>query len=347
MKRAGGIFLAAWLVAWAAISLPSGAAGSQEFDPKLVAAAKAEGVVVYYTSMNRVVSNRVVGAFTKKFGIEVKHVRKGTNQVIQMIEAERQAGIKRVDVFSFSDPAMMSRWRDEGRLLAYQPPWADKFEKRFRDPKGVLVPLFPLMLVFGYNKAAIPPAQAPQAWADLTHPRWKGMIAHSDPSYSGSTAMTVFTLKERFGWDYYRKLAANKPLMVQSIGAVPKLMSTKEAPLAALALDQYLWAQIHQGQPFSIVYPKEGAITYVHYAAIPKTVPHPNAARLFVAFYTSRENQAFLTRMPEALYPSRTDVPPRAGVPPLSSLNLIEIDFAKFRKEKKSVIETFKKIMQR
>lgn len=333
---------------WAASSLagiPQGARAAEEIDPKLVAAAKKEGEVVYYTSMSREVTLKITKNFTKKFGIPVKLVRKGTNQVIQMVEAERQAGIHRADAISFSDPAVLYKWRDEGRFADFQLPWEDKFDKRFRDPKGVLVPLFPLMIVFGFNKAVVPPDKGPRSWQDLTDPKWKGMLGHSDPAYSGSTGMTIMVLKDKFGWDYYKKLAANKPLMTQSIGATPKMMSTKEAPIAALALSFYLSAQVNQGQPFEIVYPKEGPILYVHYAGLSKGAPHPSAGKLFLAYYTSAENQQFLTKIPEAFYPARTDVKPAPGSPPLSQLNFMPIDFHKFEKEKASITDNFKKIM--
>ncbi len=345
MRVAKRILLVGLILGLTGLGLPQVASAAGEYDPKLVAAAKAEGEVVFYTSLSRTVSNKIVKRFAKKFGIKVKHVRKGTNKVIAMIEAERQAGIKRVDAFSFSDPALMFRWRDKGRLMAYQPAGADKFEKRFKDPKGTLIPLLPLMVVMAYHKGVVSENQAPKSWADLTNPRWKGMIGHSDPAYSGTTAMTIFVLKEKFGWDYYRKIAANKPLLGQSIGTIPKMMATKEAPIGALALAFYVRAQINKGQPFKIVYPKEGTITYVHYGAIPKTAPHPNAARLFLSYYTSRENQTFLANLPEAFFSVRTDVKSAPGNPDLSTIKFIEVDFDKFKKEKKNVIKTFKKIL--
>ena len=345
MRHPVAVLLVAFWAAVTFLGFPQAAPAADPYDPKLIAAAKKEGEVVHYTSISREVANEVVKGFTKRFGIPVKLVRKGTNQVIQMVEAEWQSNIRMVDAVSFSEPAMLFKWRDEGKLLPYQPAWEDKFEPRFRDSKRVLVPLFPLMILFGYNKSVVPADQGPKAWADLADPRWKGMLGHSDPSYSGSTAMTVMVLKDKFGWDYYKKLAANKPLMTQSIGAIPKMMSTKEAPIAAVAMSFYLTARVNQGQPFEIVYPKEGVIIFVHYAVIPKTSPHPNAAKLFLDYYTSVENQEFMTKMPEAFYAARTDVKPPAGNPPLSQLQFLSIDYDKFEKEKDEVISTFKKIM--
>jgi len=335
-------------VIWAAAALPAfspSARAAEQYDPKLVAAAKKEGKVVYYTSMSREVSLKITKNFTQKFGIPVTLVRKGTNQIIQMVEAEKQAGIQRSDAISFSDPAILFKWRDEGRFADFNVPWEDKFDKRFRDPKGVLLPLFPLMIVFGFNKAVVPSDQGPKSWQDLTDPKWKGMLGHSDPAYSGSTGMTIMVLKDKFGWDYYKKLAANKPLMTQSIGATPKMMSTKEAPVAALALSFYLHAQVNQGQPFEIVFPKEGPILYVHYAGLTKGAPNPNAGKLFLSYYTSVENQEFLTQIPEAFYSARTDVKSPKGNPALTDLNFMPIDFGKWEKEKKSITENFKKIM--
>ena len=51
--------------------------------------------------------------------------------------------------------------------------------------------------------------------------------------------------------------------------------------------------------------------------AILRNAPHPNAAKLFVTWFLSKEWQRRA-----GVYSSRSDIPPPAGLPPLSSYRL-------------------------
>ena len=66
--------------------------------------------------------------------------------------------------------------------------------------------------------------------------------------------------------------------------------------------------------------------------AILKDAPHPNAARLFVNFYLSKEWQSGT-----GVYSSRNDVPPPAGLKPLSSYRLAN-NYMKFVTNEKQLV---------
>jgi ABC-type Fe3+ transport system substrate-binding protein len=73
--------------------------------------------------------------------------------------------------------------------------------------------------------------------------------------------------------------------------------------------------------------------------AILKDAPHPNAAKLYVTWFLSKEWQSRA-----GVYSSRSDVPPPAGLPPLSSYRLEEcyLEFASSEDQLTDVHKRFK-----
>jgi ABC-type Fe3+ transport system substrate-binding protein len=51
-----------------------------------------------------------------------------------------------------------------------------------------------------------------------------------------------------------------------------------------------------QGAPIAQVIPTEGGAVFDWLAGIPKNAPHPNAARLYIAYLLTREGQDFVWR---------------------------------------------------
>jgi iron(III) transport system substrate-binding protein len=86
------------------------ALAQQEFgSPELIAAAKAEGKLVYYTANFAEVEQQVIKAFNKRFPeIKVEMVRAPGGQLITRVKTEAAAGKLIADVVDHSDRALMA-----------------------------------------------------------------------------------------------------------------------------------------------------------------------------------------------------------------------------------------------
>ena len=88
--------IAAGIFAIAGLALQSAPAAAQQEDfgsPELVAAAKAEGKLVFYTANFAEVEQEVIKAFNKRFpGIKVEMVRAPGGQLITRVRTEAAAG---------------------------------------------------------------------------------------------------------------------------------------------------------------------------------------------------------------------------------------------------------------
>src|SRR5471030_3551908 len=105
------------IVALAALAVALGSApafAQAEFgSPELIAAAKAEGKLVYYTANFAEVEQRVINAFNKRFPeIKVEMVRAPGGQLITRIKTEAAAGKLSADIINHSDRGLMLEIND-------------------------------------------------------------------------------------------------------------------------------------------------------------------------------------------------------------------------------------------
>src|SRR5438034_9580570 len=98
------------------------AAQAQEFgSPELIAGAKKEGKVVYYTANFAEVEQVVIKEFNKRFPeIKVEMVRAPGGQLITRIKTEAAAGKLAADVINHSDRGLMLEIND--LFMDYSPP---------------------------------------------------------------------------------------------------------------------------------------------------------------------------------------------------------------------------------
>ena len=87
---------------------------------KLIAAAKKEGEVVLYHSINRKVLAELAKVFEEKYGIKVKWTRKNSGGIARMIAAEKMAGVLKCDIVSNGDSTRFIGWKNQNLLTQYE-----------------------------------------------------------------------------------------------------------------------------------------------------------------------------------------------------------------------------------
>ena len=94
----------------------------------LIEAAKKEGKVVWYTSIDLPLAEKIAKAFEAKYpGIAVRVERSGAERVFQRIGQEYTSKIYAVDVVNSSDAAHFIVWKRDGWLAPYVPEDVAKF----------------------------------------------------------------------------------------------------------------------------------------------------------------------------------------------------------------------------
>ena len=304
-------------------------------------AAKKEGKVVWYTSLALPSAEKVAKLFeTAHPGIKVEVHRTGSQRILQRVMQELSANIKNVDVVHTSDAGHFVLLKEKKLLAKYTPAGVEGFPSGFKDADGYYYGLRATVNVIAYNPKLVPAAEAPMTWKDLLDPKWKGKLVTAHPGYSGVIATHVLALVHLHGWDYFKQLAQNKPMLVQSAVDPAGVVASGERPVAANGGDYTFYQTKKKGNPVEIVYPKEGVPLVVSPTAITSFAPHPHAARLFTDFTFSRDVQQVLADT-EGLYTGHPEVKYPTDKPKLSELKLLVTDPGELERRNEEIRKRF------
>jgi iron(III) transport system substrate-binding protein len=282
--------------------------------PALLAAARKEGKVIWYTSAEVQVAETIAKAFEAKHsGIAIRVERTGAERVFQRIAQERASRVYAVDVVNSSDAAHFIAWKRDDLLAPYVPEDVAKFyPPEHKDPDGLFATFRLYLSVIGYNTNLVKPADAPRSFADLLDPRWKGKIVKGHPGYSGGIMTATFQMARDLGWDYFEKLARQNVMQVQSSADPPRVLARGERAVMADGADQQLFVLKDAGRPVEVVYPAEGAPLVVGPNGIFKTAPNPNAARLLQSYLFSVDAQQLIMDLAyRSIHPHTAERPGR------------------------------------
>ena len=314
-------------------------------DAALFQGARKEGSVAWYTSLAIPSSTAIAHAFKTKYtGIDVEVHRTGSQRVLQRFMQEATAGIKNGDVIHTSDAGHFELLKDKGMLLKYTPRGVEVFPAGFKDKDGFYYGMRATLSVIAHNPKIVSDKAAPKTWKELLNPKWKGKMVSAHPGYSGIIMTHVLALVNLYGWDYFRDLAKNSLHMVQSANDPAGIVASGERPVGVNGAEYFYYKTQKQGNPITIIYPKEGVPLVVSPVAIAKNAPHPNAAKLFTEFIFSKESQQLLADK-EGLYTGHPEVTYPADKPKLKDLKLLAADPDELEKRnaeiKKRFIEYF------
>jgi iron(III) transport system substrate-binding protein len=313
--------------------------------PQLIEAAKKEGKVVYYTSIDLPLAEKIAKTFEAKYpGIVVRVERTGAERVFQRIGQEYTSRIYAVDVVNSSDAAHFIVWKRDGILAPYVPEDVAKFYPAdHKDADGQFASFRIGLAVVGYNTTLVKPEEAPKSFADLLDPKWAGKMVKAHPGYSGNIMSATFQITRDIGWEYLEKLAKQRVMQVQSSTDPPKKLALGER---AVMVDgnEYNALQLKEdGKPIEIVYPTEGVPMAVGPNAVFKNAPNPNAARLFQSYCFSAECQQLIIDA-GALRSVHPQAKEKAGRKPFKDIKTMKDDAAGVEKNAEQIKQRYAKI---
>jgi iron(III) transport system substrate-binding protein len=295
----------------------------------LLEAAKKEGKVVLYSSMDLPVGEKLGKAFEATYpGVTIQIERSGSERLFQRIDQEFASNIHAADLINTSDASHVIPWKKKGWLAAFVPEDVGKyFPENYRDPDGMSALTRIYLSSIAYNTNLVKAEDAPKSYADLLDPKWAGKMVKGHPAYSGTIMTATFQMVREFGWEYYEKLAKQRVMQVQSSTDPPKKLALGERAIMADGNEYNVVLLKESGQPVEPVYPAEGTPTISGPTAIFASAPHPNAARLFQAWLHTRETQQFFTDF-TAQYSVHPQVQSKAGRRRISEIKLMKEDAA-------------------
>ena len=294
--------------------------------PALIAAARGEGKLAFYSALDLPLSEKLGRTFEAAYpGVAVRVERSGAERIFQRIGQEQASRIFAVDVALSTDAAHFVAWKRNDWLTPFVPEdVARHYGPEGADPDGMHATVCASLSAIGYNTNLVRREDAPRSFADLLDPKWKGRIVKAHPGYSGTILTATFALVRELGWPYFERLAQQRVMQVQSASDPPKKLGLGERAVQADGADAILLQLREQGQPLELVYATEGTPLIPTPAGIFRSAPNPNAARLFQNFLCSTEGQqVFIGGNRHSFH---TLAKPKPGRTPLSAVKLMTSD---------------------
>lgn len=300
----------------------------------LVEKAQKEGTVSIYCA-NVPVSARtaVQQAFKKKFGINVEYTPTAGGEIVQKYTTEHMAGLNLVDVMHTGNTQFTNSFEPMNVTLPMEPflmlpevadqakwrggklPFVDKQKHAF------------MVVMVANNLYIINPDLVKdgelKSTLDILNPKWKGKIVLQDPGVAGNgNDWFTFTLTTILGMErgekFMRDFAKQDPTVVRDNRLLVEGVARGKYPVGiGCSVSQVVdfiksgarvaFAKVNQPR---LLTPGAGVIFTF------KEVPHPNARKLFINWFFSREGGSIYA--PVHGYPSlRLDVSTDDFIPAL------------------------------
>lgn len=236
---------------------------------------------------------KVEQAFNARFGTKIKLVvnNMSAGDARTRITADAQAGRNDVDVISQLSTDMIPDLSQRSLIASVD--WPGVFGSQLPDIKDAYEGAFPAFrgkyLEFAdrtytllFNTKQIKREDLPKRWADLPDAKYKGKVSYDARGFP----FNYLFLHPDWGEDktlkLVRDIAANQPLLQGGAPQIGQAVSRGEAPMGIGSINTTM-AQADKGEPMDLAMldylPQDPFVSVVAEKA-----PHPNAARLYVAW---------------------------------------------------------------
>lgn len=306
----------------------------------LVAAGKKEGKAVVYGSLESDSADKAFSTFKSKTGIEVDYWRASATKVMDRGLSEFRAGKPLFDIILTNDNPMQIMFK-EGVFAKYDSPSAKEFTKESIDPN--LGPRYRNVVIgVVYNKDVVKPADAPKSLEDLVKPQYRGKLVMPDPTQHTTTTQWVASLDKLMGKEkadkFIRDLAAQKPILVESLLPAAERVATGETPIA-ITYVKYVYIYGQRGAPLDYLrlgkFMGDG-----HYLGLNAKAPHANAAKAFIDYFLGAENMTALAKLGE--FVNRKGIyPPLPDADKIQFVEMYDLDSKQFAEKKKEYQQIF------
>ncbi|MEW5815910.1 MAG: ABC transporter substrate-binding protein, partial [Spirochaetota bacterium] len=281
------------------------APAKQDWD-EMAAKAKAEGKVVVYSASSRIFE--AGETFTAKYGIKVEAYDMGAGEANEKIGREQEAGVFNADVLFSQGAEIVLQLMKQGYLYNFVPDyWAPHIPAQYKEP--LLVHRLSAKMIL-YNMERYPGGPPINNIWDITHPEWKNKFLIKNPTedpdqlgdlvnFTAHSAEMKAAYERKYGklelspgvpdagHEFLYRLLKNGVVLIKSGGDVGAGVGTKgqaDPPLGITSL-----SKIRDNKKGLVLAGATGIDTVdchvaLRYLPIARYAPHPNAAKLFIAW---------------------------------------------------------------
>ena len=331
----GGVSPCAWAAEDSA-AVKAAPEASREALRKTIAAATKEGDISYWDAVIQPsTNNALAAAFRKHYGLpesfKVSYSLSATGALVTRVDQELSAGRVTIDVVGIASLPWVHEKVRGGHVMQYASPEYPAYKAAFEKGLG-------LDGYFAFNGAYIFVPMWSTDRMDFKGTSYKdvlgavpaGRITVGDVGASVTYLATYMAQRDVLGIDFFKKLAAMKPVLALRSELIANQLVTGQYQLAWSGMPTRAYQFNQKGGKLKFLLPKEGVVLLPQAQFITSKAPHPNAAKLWLDFVLSEEGQRIIVNG-EAMISGRSGFksPLPEYAPPIDSLNVIKMDWAK------------------
>lgn len=282
---------------------------------RLVEAARREGALNIYSSMNIDQLSRVVDGF--KQWLERTHglkphvtVWRGQGEaLLQKVLLEARSGRQQADIVE-TDSIVLESLKRERLLARLWSPYLSHYPEAARDSDGRWIGTRLNIFTQAYNTNLVRASELPRSWADLLNPRWRGQLAIEADDWDWFATLVKqgpFGDREQ-ALEFFRKLRQQDLQVRSGHSLLAQLQAAGEVPLVLTQYNYIAQSFKDRGAPVDW-FVIEPAVARANGLGVPAQAPHPNLAILFADYVMSPQGQTLHDQL--NLAPASREVPSR------------------------------------
>ena len=262
--------------------------------PELVSAAEKEGELTLQYSSPLLQMEGTVADFKKIFPkVKVNLERKsGTSGAFALLQ-ELKSNVNRIDVFQGSDWSVNQDLVAGGAFVALQLANTDEFKKPSPDLTPSVFSPGMHRTVISYNPRFVTEEEAEKLknWQGVLDPVFRGRISLVEPTFGVTLAPLAYIMKTPgLGEKFLRDLKAQRPLIFDNTAQAREAVVSGQRPISwGAQWEAVILTDIEKTVPVRFVYPNPTPEWGSAGWAVLARAPHPNAARLILAWKMNRD----------------------------------------------------------
>jgi iron(III) transport system substrate-binding protein len=305
MRRQAATALTASMAVMASLAISHAPAAAQHswVVPDLLSAAKSEGSLTVYGSMNEQEALPLWKTFEDVTGVKVSYVRSSDTQIMARVAIENRARQRTWDVALTTTVSQIA----PDSLIQFDPPEAGGLMVEARDVGRRWYGVYANYNAPAYNTKFIKQADLPKSYDEFpVHKEWAGKVA-----IDGTDDEWLAAIFGTYGED------RGRALIKSIVAALDPVITDGHLALARSVGSGEYWLALNNFLPLTLNVKMSGAPTdfwllnpvALIFGSVGVNVlaPHPNAAKLAENFVLSREAEIFMTQ--KGRIPTRPDVP--------------------------------------